>query len=293
MNMQNKKKILISGGTGFVGSNLIRLLLVNNFDCINIGRSISSLCRNINWNLIDKLDDSKVNEQIDTIIHCASIIGKDCECYPIECIDVNIRSTLQLLEYSVRKSVKHFVYISTGGVYRYSESKLTEEDTCVPVGLYSRTKYFSEKLCEEYNKYFPVTIVRLFFPYGANQTGRLFKNLIDSILRDGQVILNRDGKPYINPVHIEDVCNIIKFLVNIETGGLFNVCGNEIISIKELSEIFRQKLGVKRVNYVFKDINVSNILGNNEKVVNATKYKFMVNLDKGIDNIIYNYTNDI
>lgn len=281
------KNILITGGTGFIGSNLIKSLN-KEYRCINIGRGKSAFCENIYWDLKERLICNN-NIDIDTVIHSASIVG-EVKITKSDYIDINVKSTLELLEYCVKNNVKKFIYISTGGVYGHHEKTLNEDNQCNPLDIYSASKYFSEKLCDLYKDKISIVILRLFFPYGNGQRGRLFSNLVENIVNNKEITLNKGGLPIINPIHVFDVVNILKKVIEIECNGIFNVCGNEHISLQGLCEKIALHANIKKLNIVYRDNNVDNLAGSNEKVFKLLNYKASIDLDTGIDMYLNNIT---
>jgi UDP-glucose 4-epimerase len=277
------KTILITGGTGFLGQNLI-LRLVKNFKCYNIGIDKSALCQNIKWDLRRKLDDKKLPKNIDVVIHCASIVGDNEKIPKSDYLDVNVRATLYLLEHSAKNRVKHFIYISTGGVYGFKQRPLKEEDECRPEGMYSLTKYFSELLCKHYDNKMKVTIIRLFFPYGPGQKGRLIPGLTKRISEGKEIELNANGLPVINPIHITDATNIIVKIIERKIGGTFNLAGNKKISIGsiviKITKNLNKKARIKHTNR-----KTSSLIGSNDKIVKILKYRFEKSLDNGIEEV--------
>lgn len=276
------RNIIITGGTGFVGSNLINAFKKKECVLYNLGRNKNKFCKNIYWNLRDDMQNIKLPLDVDTIIHCAAIVG-DCNSNIREYIDVNVGATLELLEYGRKIGIKQFIYISTGGVYGFNDNQFKESDKCNPHGMYSLSKYFSEKLCMEYMDRMKITIIRVFFPYGKDQRGRLIPNLINSILKGEKVILNNEGKPFINPINIMDLCNIISGIVDKRLEGIFNACGNEIVSIKELCQKISDKFGIENVQYEFNDKKCKNLLGNNKKIMDDLHYSIKAKLLDGME----------
>ena len=247
----------------------------------NLGRNRNEKCENIYWNLKDIIEDKKLPSNIDTIIHCASIVGEGIYSKR-EYLEINSLSTLELLEYCVRAGVTQFVYISTGGVYGFGKTPFCEENQPKPQGIYSISKYFSEELCNEYAGKLKITILRVFFPYGKGQKGRLVSSLINKIKNNEKVILNNEGMPYINPIYVMDLCNVIKGVVDKRLRGIFNVCGNEILSIKELCEIISQTVQIENVQFCFNGKNAENMLGNNEKIQSDLNYSIKTTISEGI-----------
>lgn len=280
------KSVIITGGTGFIGSNIIKNLS-NDYNFVNIGRNKSNLCEDVYWDFKSRLN-YKCRNEIHSIIHCAAITGNK---HPLKSdyIDVNLKSTLYLLDYCVDNRISKFIYISTGGVYGYSDEKLNESGLCNPIDIYSMSKYFSEKLCDLYRDKISIIIVRLFFPYGNGQQDRLFSNLVNSITDGKEITLNKNGQPIINPIHINDVVSIIRELVKINCEGIYNLCGDECISIEELSAKIALYAKVEEPHFVYKDDSVANLIGSNEKIHELVQYKLQVDLDTGIKMYLNHY----
>lgn len=273
------KNILITGGTGFVGSNFINLYR-NQYNFINLGRGENISCKNVFWDLRSELD-YKTDKNIDAVIHCASIVGNSR--YPkSEYIDINLRSTLELLEYCVKNNIKKFIYISTGGVYGYNKEKVKEDAICNPIDIYGMSKYFSEKLCDLYKDKLTIVILRLFFPYGNGQAGRLLTNLTNSIVNNKEITLNKGGLPIINPIHVFDVVNIINKVIEKDCSGIFNVSGDEYISLENLCRKIAFHAKIDNLKFVYNNNDITNLAGTNEKVCKLLNYKISTDLDAGI-----------
>jgi len=273
------KKILITGGTGFIGRNLINSINTENH-IINIGRNKNSMCDNIFWNLKDNLDSLSLNN-VDAIIHCASIVGNE-NINKSQYIDINVKSTLELLEFATKNKIKKFILISTGGVYGFSKKILDEKDSCNAKEIYSLSKYFSEKVCELYKGKISIVILRLFFPYGEGQKGRLISNLCNNILKKNKIMLNKKGQPIINPVHILDVVNIIKNIIKNDLEGTFNICGNELISIEQICRKIAILANIDDAKFIYGDNDIDNLMGNSKKICRTLNYDMKINLDEGL-----------
>lgn len=284
----NNKNIVLTGGTGFLGKNLIKHLIHNN-RCFNLGRNKKNFCENIYWDLYTDINYENMPKNIDTIIHCASIVGVNTSIEKNKYIDINIKATVKLLEYAIKNNAEHFVYISTGGVYGFTEKELTEDSLCKPQDIYSITKYISELICNYYSKKIKITILRLFFPYGINQEGRLIYNLINNIVNKKYVNLNSGGLPVINPIHIKDVCNIIEEVMNLKLEGTFNISGNEEISIGEICELIAKRADIKDLQYAYTNNGCKNLIGCNKKIINKLNYTMDVNIESGLNEIFGKY----
>lgn len=140
--MIKNAELLITGGSGFIGTHLVNSLN-SIYNITNLGRNKNPKCSNIYWDLRTGLDNI-TNLHPHTVIHCASIVNsKSADNY--DYIDINVKSTIALLEFCVKNSVKKFIFISSGGVYGYSNESLSERNFCNPEGIYLLSKYFFRK----------------------------------------------------------------------------------------------------------------------------------------------------
>lgn len=276
--------IIVTGGTGYVGSHIINKLR-QNYRCIHLGRNFSNICESIIWDGYSELNEDIFKQDIDSIIHCAAIVGTNNKVSQAEYIDINVKTTLYLLQFGQKKMVNNFIYMSTGGVYGFRENEITEENICKPEGIYNLTKYFSELLCNQYSKTLPITILRLFFPYGSYQKDGLINKLIRSVRASKEIELNQNGLPIINPIHIDDVCDMVKIIVDTKKTGIFNVCGNEPLSVMELCERICKELNMD-VKFGFNNRNISNMFGSNQKICNELNYNLKLTLSTGLEQVI-------
>lgn len=276
-----KKKVLLTGSTGYIGKNII-LKLGSKYEFINLGRNSTELCSNVIWNFNKKIE---INQEIDTVIHSAALIGNEFSSLS-EYVNANIKFTSDLLDFCTNNNVKNFIYLSTGGVYGFKENKFKENDTCNPQGIYNLSKKFSEDLCLLKANSMRIVIYRLFFPYGLNQKGRLFDNLMVNIINKKKIVLNKNGKPIINPVYIDDLIKIIDCEIQGNNEGIFNIAGIEDVSIKEIVGIMQRHLNIPELNYRYNNNKVFNLLGDNEKIIKSLNYKFKNNIDESIKNMI-------
>ncbi len=244
------KSILVTGETGFVGSNLFRKL--------SVGNRMYSLCRSssnesnestgyIEADLRDPIDTGRLPGEIDYIIHLAAIINhKEYNVTESDLIRVNLESTLHLLEYAKNIGVKRFVFASTGGVYKEQPYPLTEEDTCCYKGLYSLTKYLCEEAVKSYTAFFKYTILRYYYPYGPGQReNRLIPKLAKMIKNHQPVFINESGGPVISPIYCSDFIEATMRAIEYEDNVLMNIGGSESKSIKEIADMIGSILGEK------------------------------------------------
>jgi UDP-glucose 4-epimerase len=279
-----KMNLVITGGTGFIGRALIAELS-KNYNVYNLGRNINPYTQNIFWDLGEPIMAYELPESIDYVIHSAAITGKQNRSNK-DYIDINAAATLRLLNICLKKGVKQYIYISSGGVYGYQDKMMVEDDKCDPQDIYAISKYAGECVCHEYANDIKISILRLFFPYGISQDNRLIPNLINQINKGEKLFLNNSGYPVINPVYIDDVIKMIVGVVKNKLDGVYNISGNESISILKLTELIAKKLGNKKLNIEYTNRFTNNMYGSNEKIKKKLGYELEYSLDRGIEKVV-------
>ena len=187
-------KILVTGGTGYIGSHTIVELMKNNHDIVIIDnlsnskievldriKEISGVKPEfIKADLRDKLMVEKIfsNYEVDVVIHFAGLkaVGESVE-KPLEYYDNNINSTLVLVEAMLKHDVKKLIFSSSATVYGDPEELPLKETSRVGVGItnpYGWTKFMIERILIDVAKAHPefaVTLLRYFNPIGAHESG--------------------------------------------------------------------------------------------------------------------------
>jgi len=203
-------KYLVTGGAGFIGHNVVRLLEQQGHECVIIDTCtdygfipkeeltylIDNRLKRINTR-IRKID---IREEIfvdtifktyepDVVIHMASFPRqKVVEQNPRLASDVMSNGLINLLEKSKRHKVKKFVYISSSMVYGDFDTDVLEAHTCRPQGQYGIMKLMGEKLVEDYNRLgaFDYTIIRPSAVYGEwDVEDRVVSKFMTTAMRGG------------------------------------------------------------------------------------------------------------
>lgn len=190
--------ILITGGTGFIGSHTVVEFIIKNNECLIIDNLINSkrdvvdklekiTNKKINFEEIDLLNKDKleqifINNKIDCIIHFAGLkaVGESI-LKPVKYYNNNIISTLNLLDLMNKYSVKKLIFSSSATVYGKSIVPMKEE---YPIGIgitnpYGRTKYMIELILKDYcisNPEVSIISLRYFNPIGAHSSGLIGEN---------------------------------------------------------------------------------------------------------------------
>ena len=244
------EKILISGATGLLGYDLVQSLS-SNYEVFKLVKTFdTALGKNqIVHNFLGKFDETILPRKIDYIFHLAQF--RDFKNFPqnsSEIFRVNTFSTLDLINYGLKSGVKKFVYASTGGLYKGLSFPISETDTIKKpeeLDFYCASKLSSELLISSYSKFMDVQILRPFFIFGPRQSDQmLIPKMIKTIRNKELIHLAGEQGININPIFVKDAVSILIRLLQVPGSNLYNIAGNEIVSISKLallmSEIIRQ-----------------------------------------------------
>jgi UDP-glucose 4-epimerase len=204
-------------------------------------------------------------KEIDAIVHLAqSEKFRDFPGSAAEVFEVNTNSTLKLLEYARRAGAKKFIYASSGGVYGNSDLGFSEDSPLHPnkdLGFYLTTKFCSELLVENYTSFFDVNILRFFFAFGEKQKkNMLIPRLIESVRHQKPIMLQGKEGIKINPIYVEDAAKAVVSIIEAKGSYHVNIGGNEILSIKQLSELISAHLKMVPV-FEYQDMEAKNLIG--------------------------------
>jgi dTDP-glucose 4,6-dehydratase len=265
------RKILISGGGGFIGSYLCDFF-VNNGDivfCIDNfitsdRNNIKNLIGNKNFILIEKditeLDENEIDEKFDYVLHFASPASpSDYIKYPIETLRVNSIGTEKMLKIAL-KSNSVFLFASTSEVYGDPLIPVQNEEywgNVNPIGIrsvYDEGKRYGEAITMAYHRKFKLNtkIIRIFNTYGPRMRlndGRVIPNFIYNALNNKPLPIYGDGKQTRSFCYIEDLIEGIIKVLEVEYNLPINLGNPEEFTIIELAEkiekIIGKKLGIK------------------------------------------------
>lgn len=284
-------KLLVTGGTGFIGSHLVDILSQKNeLFCLIQGKDQARSSLDVEWVVQDlgsPMDETRLPDHIDAIIHLAQ--SRHYREFPERSLDifsVNLRSTLSLLEYGRKIGISKFVYASSGGIYGYSYEKFMETDATNPINFYLTSKYCAELLVGNYNPFFHTVVFRFFFVYGPKQKGMLIPRLIENVRKGESIILYGKSGVRINPIHVKDAIKAFSPALETAVSGVFNIAGDEVVSIKELSERIGRWVGREPVLVYEKSAIPGDIVGDNSRMKSVLGVIPEISLNEGISELI-------
>lgn len=241
------KKVLVTGGTGFLGKYLVEML------CAAGAEVLALDFRPPNWPVAgfafieaDIRDKSKVMDACrgrEVVFHLAaipSIARAKRTIYR----DINVGGTRNVLEGAFAWGVKKFVHVSSSTVYGIpAEFPLRETSPTRPLGRYGRSKLEAEEACWEFSrKGLSVSIIRPRVIIGAGRIG-IFSILFDRILQGKTVYILGDGSNTFQFTNVADMADACLRAAAFEGSGLFNIGSEEILPVKEEMEALIRHAG--------------------------------------------------
>lgn len=240
-----KRRILITGGFGFLGGRLAQFLAENPEYEIDLGtRRLEKSPRwlpqasvvRVQWESPTNL--GHICSSVDTIVHMAGMNAQDCFADPIAALEFNSVATSRLLQAAIRQGVKRFVYVSTAHVYGSPLSGVITEETC-PVSLhpYATSHRAAEDVLRAAHQRGKIEgiVIRLSNTFGApaHSEANCWMLLVNDLCRQavmtGRMVLNSTGHQKRDFITLTDTCRATRHLMELPAerlgNGLFNVGG--------------------------------------------------------------------
>lgn len=255
-----KKNILITGGTGFMGANLVRRLVRDGYRPMLIIRKESNIWRlndiknKINFVESDILNKTKLERDIlkikpDIIYHLAvygTILLKQQDMD--EAMKVNIIGTMNLLEESRKVGCEYFINTGSSTEYGQITRRVKEIDTLNPSTFYGASKAASTLLVQEYAKSYslPVVTLRLFSPYGYYDKNRFIPSVILHALKNKHLDLS---SPYFvrDFIFMDDILEAYLYFLKGKKyyGEIINIGTSKQHRLKDVIQMIEQIINRK------------------------------------------------
>ncbi|MGR3762797.1 NAD-dependent epimerase/dehydratase family protein [Rossellomorea sp. NS-SX7] len=250
-------KILVTGGGGFIGSQLVETLLAAGHTPIildnfsngrkeNLPEGVTCYNRNL---LSDKVEKIFKKEKPDIVMHLAAqvSVAKSLE-NPAEDAAVNVLGTVRLLGYSVKYGVKKFIFSSSSAVYGTTDEVLTEDAATSPISFYGTSKLVSESYIKLFGTSYglPYTILRYANVYGPRQRsdgeGGVISIFIEQLLNGETPVIYGDGTQTRDFVFVEDVARANLLAIDHADNEIINIGTNTQTSINLLYTLLSSQL---------------------------------------------------
>jgi UDP-glucose 4-epimerase len=259
------KRVLVTGGAGAVGSNLVRHLIeigvasIVVLDDLSSG-SADSLPEHPSVRLIEGsvrdgelLDKIFAGEEPEVVFHLAAhFANQNSVEHPIADLQTNVTGTVELLTRSVKNNVKRFIYTSSSCVYPHSEEEF--DDAWAPTAFdtpYTVSKGVAELYAKFYHEHdkLPVVILRLFNSFGPGEFPGKYRNVIPNFIRlalQGKPLpITGTGKERRTFTYVMDTVKMMIGLAEKDEaiGGTFNLASTNDMEIQELAEMINRLTG--------------------------------------------------
>lgn len=297
-------KILVTGGAGFIGSAVSKLLLAANHQ-VTIVDNLSHGHRElidprVTFVQADLLDQTKLEEILpshDAVVHMASLIEvSESVKNPVEFVENNILGTIKLLEAMRKTNVKKIIFSSSACVYGQPKNiPITEND---PLGEqenpYGITKVTMEQFCILYHTLYnlDVIILRYFNPYGPgelhNPETHAIPNFIKAVLEKRPIPLFWKGEQVRDFIYIDDLSLAHILPLNLSGLHIYNVgtqTGVLVIDVvKEIFDLVGYEVPID--NKGERKGDVASLVASSEKIKKELGWSAKINLREGLQKTI-------
>jgi UDP-glucose 4-epimerase len=315
MKLENSK-VLVIGGSGFIGSFVVRELLRHDVDEVLI---YDNFARGKFENIDDCLKDPRCKiypnggdirdidllnhamNGVDYVFHLAAMWLLHCKDFPRTAFTVNIEGTFNVLEACVNNKVKKLIYSSSASVYGDAvEVPMTENHPYNNKNFYGATKISGEAMCTAFNDRYGLAVIGLRYMnvYGPGQdqtavyTG-VVPIMLNKIDANESPVINGDGSQAYDFIYVEDVarCNVNALTSDVNF-GFYNVGTGVQTSIRELCDtILRLKNSDLKVTYKPYSADdaralVKNRIGSPLKARNEIGFEYKYDLESGLQRLI-------
>ena len=299
-------KIIVTGGSGFIGSNVVKYLSKNHEVKIFDFKKPNNLDNEfIQGDITDSKHVINSIKDCDVVIHLAATLGVvNTEANPVLTLDTNLGGTINVLEACKINKIKKIIFSSSSEVYGEPlKIPMDENDKPIPMTTYGIAKFAAEEYIKAHSKTFGLqyTMFRLFNVYGDQQaTDWVLPEFVSKAISNKDIVVHGDGLQTRSFCYVTDISNAFSLTLDKANGQLINIGNNhEPITIKELAnkiiELSNSKSSVKFIPFEESKRNRSEILirvPNIKKAEKLLDYVPKISLEEGILKVIKKQLND-
>ena len=297
-------KFAVTGGAGFVGSNIVKLLIKEKHEVVIIDNMHTGKKENLEG-IMDKIEfceldirnilelENKIKD-VDGIFHEAALtIVQESFIMKEEYYDVNVKGTENILKIAKKYGIK-VVFASSSSVYGNTEKiPITEKCERNPINPYGKTKLEDEFLAKKYSDD-GVSIIglRYFNIYGKGQTGSyagVITKFLNQLSRNKAPVIYGDGSQIRDFIFVEDIAraNLSAMLSKINF-GFFNIGTGKRTSILELAKLLIKLYNLQILPEFSSPLqgDVQKSQANTEKSQELLNWKYKIELEEGLQKMI-------
>jgi UDP-glucose 4-epimerase len=300
------RKIVVTGGAGFLGSHLVDKLIKEGEEVIVIDNLFRGQTENIEHHIPNKkftlLNDeiqnkTKINDALhlaDAVIHFASISSVFRSIVEPEIVNtINVTGTLNMLNLCIKEEVQCFIFASSAAVYGGDRNRpLQENDSLRPLSPFAASKIAGEAYCKAYSETYGLNTIILRFMniYGPRITKvyrRVCSKFAEATIRNEPLVIVGDGKQTRDFTYITDAINTVLLTLNHNNikGETFNIGTGKPTTINQLANLYKKIYGnskheIKHISAKKGDLRYS--YADIAKAKKTLGYKPKINLETGI-----------
>ena len=256
-------KILVTGGSGFIGSHVVDVLIARGhepriFDIVPSPYRAPEDVEAVVGDLLDLEALRGAARGCDAVIHLAAVSDvNEVVRHPSRAELVNARGTEVMLEAALLEKISRVLYASTVWVYggAAGEEPLDEDTSLVaPAHFYTATKLAGELFCHSFDELYGLgqTILRFGIPYGPRaRASTVVAQFVARALAGEPLTVTGDGAQTRQFVYVEDLAEgVVAALDPVAAGRTYNLVGSEQVSVRQIAETVRELVGDVPIVYV-------------------------------------------
>jgi UDP-glucose 4-epimerase len=308
--MTSIRKVIVTGGAGFIGSHIVDELLKRKIETFVIDNFSTGSLENLKQHADNDLLHIKTGDaknigklmadihDIDIVFHeaaIASITRSITE--PMVVHDVNVNTSLEVMNFCVANKIRRLIFASSAAVYGILKGKASEQQVCRPYSPYGATKLVVEEYLSAYYQTYGLETValRYFNVFGTRQKlndysgvitifiNQLMNNQIPTIFGDG--LQTRDF------IHVNDIvqANMLCMESKNVVGEMFNVATGNPTSILDLLLTIKSVTGTENVMHKFGPTRPGDVkfgLANTDKITQATGFVPKMTISEGLTDVV-------
>lgn len=312
MEKLKNKKILVTGGAGFIGSHLVNELVQKNYDVFVIDDLSSGKKSNINKKVkfykVDvrskKIAEIFKKEKPQIVFHLAARpLVEEAYKNPVEAIEVNVMGTVNILEACRKqKGIESIIVVSSDKAYGKARAlPYTEDHPLAGDHPYDASKSSADLLAKTYATTYglPIKITRFSNVYGPGDKNfsRIIPGIVESVAKNKELLIRSDGTMIREYTYIKDIVEGCIKLANHKKnyGEAFNFGSENVFSVIDVIKKAEEALGTK-INYKILNIAKNEIPAQYldwSKVKKTLGWEPKMNFDKGLKETFNWYKNEL
>ena len=307
------KRVLVTGGAGFIPSNFVRHILqatpyeVVSLDALTYAGSMDNLAAVtsherhsfVHGDIRDPDLVREVVAEVDVIVNAAaeSHVEKSIEAGASEFVTTNVEGTQILLDAIRDQPVERFLLVSSSEVYGTAEyAPMDERHPLEPRSPYAATKAGADRLAYSYRVTYglPIVIVRPFNNYGPRQhPEKLVPRFVTQALSGEALTVHGDGHASRDWLHVDDTASAIEALIDAPldavAGEVVNVATGADLSVSEIARLVLEAVGDPTVEIVHVEERPGQVdrhIGSTDKLARLTGWRASTSFAEGLERTI-------